>query len=157
MLRKGSLGAFSALSLLVSGCGLNPSGDATQGIVKFLGAVRRGDSVAIEAGLDRPALRNNLHDQLAEFGRASSLDVGGGPSEFALDRMITTQSIRRAEAHSRLPAAPTLAEVGPLVRMADKTHACLQDAARKSCSLSFAKRGGRWRLVAMPATEAEAL
>jgi hypothetical protein len=151
MLRKGSAVSFSVLALVLTGCGRNPRADAAQGIVKVLAAVQHDDRPAIEAGIDRPALRENLRDQLADLGRAHGIDVGGGASEFALDRMITAQAIQRAQAHAGLPPTPTIAQVGPLLRVADRTHVCVVPAGQSACSLSFAKHDGAWRLVGMPA------
>ena len=38
------------------------------------------------------------------------------------------------------------------MKVRDKTHVCVGDPAKARCLLSFAKRGGTWRLVGMPAT-----
>ncbi len=149
---EGLLVALTALALGVGGCGLNPHARAVRDITAFLDAVQRDDAAAVEAALDRPALRANLRDQLAGLGRANGIDVGNGPSEFAMDRMITLQTIRRAGAHTSLPAGPSLAQVELVVRMDDKTHACVLDAARQRCALNFASRGGAWRMVGMLAT-----
>ncbi len=153
MFRKGPLVALSALALSLAACGPDPGQAAATAIAKFMAAVQRDDQPAIEAALDRPALRANLRDQLADLGRANGIDVGAGPSEFAMDRMITTQAIRLAEARTGLPAAPTAAQVAPLLKMPDKAHACVQDTARDHCALTFARRGDVWRLAGMLATE----
>jgi hypothetical protein len=153
MFRKGPLVAFSALALSLGACGLDARKGAAKDIAEFMAAVQRDDQPAIEAALDRPALRINLRDQLADLGRASGIDVGDGPSEFAMDRMITTQAIQLAEARTGLPAAPNLAQVEPLLRMQDKAHACVQDAAKDHCALTFARRAGVWRLAGMLAIE----
>jgi hypothetical protein len=153
MLRKGPLVALSALALSLGACGLDPRQDAAKDIAKFMAAVQRDDPTAIEAALDRPALRADLRDQLAALGRASGIDVGDGPSEFAMDRMITTQAIRLAEARTGLSATPTAAQVAPALKMPDKAHACVLDAAKDHCALTFAQRGGVWRLAGMQATE----
>ena len=153
MFRKGPLVALSALALSMAACGLDPRKEAAKDIAAFMAAVQRDDQPAIEAALDRPALRINLRDQLADLGRAAGIDVGNGPSEFAMDRMITTQAIRLAEARSGLPAIPTAAQVEPVLKMPDKAHACVQDTAKDHCALTFARRGGIWRLAGMLATE----
>src|SRR5258708_3375960 len=134
MLRKGSLVALSALTLSLGAWGLDPRKAAGTDIAKFLAAVQRDDPAAIEAALDRPALRADLRDQLAALGRASGIDVGNGPSEFAMDRMITTQAIRLAEARTGLPPTPTAAPLAPAVKMHDTTRACVLDAANDHCA-----------------------
>jgi hypothetical protein len=153
MFRKGPLVALSALALSLAACGLDAHKEAAKDIAGFMAAVQRDDQPAIEAALDRPALRISLRDQLADLGRASGIDVGDGPSEFAMDRMITTQAIRLAEGRSGLSATPTALQVEPVLKMPDKTHACVQDAAKDHCALTFAKRAGVWRLAGMLATE----
>jgi hypothetical protein len=106
-------------------------------------------AATIEPLLDRPALRADLRDRLAEVGRASGIDVGDGPSEFAMDRMITPEAVMRAESHTNLRAGASAAEVAALLKMTDRTHACLQDAAKDRCALTFARHGKAWRLVGM--------
>jgi len=149
MLRKGSLVALSALALAVGGCGFDARRDAAKAVATFMAAVQRDDAAKIEAALDRPALRGNLRDQLAELGKASGIDVGNGPSEFAMDRMITAQAIRLAQASTGLPPTPTPDQVAPALKMQDKGQACVQDAARDHCALIFARHGGTWRMVGM--------
>ena len=152
MLRNGFLVALAALALGVGGCSVDPRGSASKAIASFLAAVQRRDGAAMEVVLDRPALRIDLRDQLAALGRSNGIDVGGGPSEFAMDRMITAQAIRRAQAHTTLPAVPTAAQVAPLLKVKDKDHVCVQDAVGAACALSFARRRGTWRLTGMAAT-----
>jgi hypothetical protein len=155
MLRNGLLVALSALALLVSGCGSRPRADASHAVAAFLQAVHSDDRAAFEAAVDRPALRANLHEQLVSLGRDKAIDVDGGPSEFALDRMISPRAFRLVEAQSgrALPTAPTPAEVAPLVKARDRDHVCLGDPHDSRCLLTFARRKGVWRLVAMPATD----
>ncbi|WP_372781548.1 hypothetical protein [Phenylobacterium sp.] len=153
MSHKGPLVALLALALSLGACSLDARKGAAADIAKFLAAVQKDDPAGLEPALDRPALRANLRDQLADLGRANGIDVGAGPSEFAMDRMITAEAIRKAEASAGLSAAPTAAQLAPALKMPDKAHACLQDAARDHCALTFARRGGAWRLVGMLATE----
>lgn len=154
MQAKGPVVAVSALALLLGACGVDVRADASQGIARFLDAVRRGDRKAFEASIDRPALRSDLGDQLAELGRQSGVDVGA-PSEFALDRMITPEAFSLVEARTgqALPMAPTAAQVALTMTVRDKTHVCVDDPARHRCLISFAKRDGTWRLVGMRATD----
>jgi hypothetical protein len=155
MSRRGGFAALVLLLPLLAGCGLDVRADAAQGIARFLDAVRRDDHRAFEAAIDRRALRADLRDQLADVGHAKDLDIAGGASEFALDRMITPEAFRLVSAHSGqpVPIAPTAAQVALLMTVKDKSHVCLGDAAGQRCALAFAKRGGAWRLTAMRATE----
>ncbi|HEX4711092.1 MAG TPA: hypothetical protein VH222_11615 [Phenylobacterium sp.] len=155
MLGRGLAVALSALAMVVGGCGVDARADAANGIATFLDAVRRGDQPAFEAALDRPALRSDLRDQLTALGRANGVDVNGGPSDFALDRMITPEAFRLVEAHTgqALPMAPTAAQVALSMALRDPNHACVQDLGKARCLLSFAKQNGVWRLVGMPATD----
>lgn len=155
MLRSRVCLAATALCLGLCACGLDVRADAAQGIARFLDAVRRDDHAAFEAAIDRPALRTDLRDQLAELGRARDLDIEGGPSEFALDRMITPEAFRLVSARTGqpVPIAPTAAQVALLMTVKDKAHVCLGDAAGQHCALAFAKRNGGWRLTGMRATE----
>jgi len=155
MLRRRVSLAAATLCLVLSACGLDVRTDAAQGIARFLDAVRRDDHKAFEASIDRRLLRNDLRDQLADLGRSKDIDIDGGPSEFALDRMITPEAFRLVSAHTGqpMPIAPTSAQVALLMTVQDKRHVCLGDAAGQRCALSFAKEGRSWRLVGMRATE----
>jgi len=155
MFRRRVFLAASALLPALCACSLDVRADAAQGIARFLDAVRRDDRKAFEAAIDRPALRADLRDQLADLGRAKDLDIDGGPSEFALDRMITPEAFRLVSARSGapLPMAPSAAQVALLMTVKDKRHVCLGDAAGQRCALAFAKTHGTWRLTAMRATE----
>jgi hypothetical protein len=155
MLRRGGLAASLVLLGLLAGCGIDVRADAAQGVARFLDAVHNGDRKAFEAAVDRPLLRADLRDQLAEFGRAKDLDIQGGASEFALDRMITPEAFRLVSARTGqpMPVAPTAAQVALLMKVKDKSHVCLGDPGKDRCILNFAKRGGTWRLVGMQATE----
>jgi hypothetical protein len=155
MFRRGVPVAASILALTLSACGIDVRADAAQGIARFLDAVRRDDRKAFEVAIDRPALRADLRDQLADLGRAKGIDIEGGPSEFALDRMITPEAFRLVSARNGepVPFAPSAAQVALLMTVKDKAHVCLGDAAGQRCALAFAKRGGTWRLTAMRATE----
>ncbi len=155
MLRKGPAAAFLAITCALGACSLDVRADASQGIARFFEAVHKGDRKAFEAAIDRPALRSDLSDQLAQLGKAKGLDVGEGASEFALDRMITPGAFQPVEARTGrlLPVAPTAAQIALTMKVRDKTHVCVTDPGKDRCVLSFAKRGGGWRLVAMQATD----
>ena len=155
MLRRGGLAALCLLLPLVAGCGVDVRADAAQGVARFLDAVRRDDRAGFEAAIDRPAVRADLRDQLADLARANGLDVEGGASEFALDRMITPEAFRLVEAKTgqAMPVAPTAAQVALLMHVQDRKHVCLGEPVQGHCLLAFAKRRGTWRLVGMRATE----
>ena len=94
------------------------------------------------------------------MAQGSALDVDGGPSEFALDRMISPQAFRLVHAgtDAALEAPPTPSQVAPLMRALDAKHACLRDKrSPQDCLLTFAKGKGKgksrgeWRLVGMRA------
>jgi hypothetical protein len=155
MLKTGPAAAFLAIAFALSACSLDVRADASRGVARFFDAVHRGDRKAFEAAIDRPALRADLRDQLAELGKAKGLDVGEGASEFALDRMITPGAFQPVEARTGrvLPVAPTAAQIALTMKVRDKTHVCVTDPGKDRCVLAFAKRLGGWRLVAMQATD----
>jgi len=155
MLRKGLVVALSALTLALSGCDLPVRARASRAIEGFLKAVHDDDRAAFEAAIDRAALRSDLRDQLIDMGRAKGIDVDGGPSDFALDRMISPRAFRLVEARSgqALSRAPSAAEIAILMQVRDRNHVCLGDPRQKRCLLSFARRKGVWRLVGMQATD----
>ena len=144
-----------ALALALGGCGLDVRTDAAKGIVRILDAVHRGDRPAFEAALDRPALRADLRAQLVALGRARGLDVDGGPTEFALDRMITPRAVKLVEARTGQPASrsPTAAQIALTLKVADRRRVCVSDPGKARCLLTFAKEKGGWRLVGMQATD----
>ncbi len=155
MLRRGASAASLLFLLTLGGCGFDVRADAAQGVARFLDAVHNGDRKAFEQTVDRPALRADLRDQLADLGRAKDLDIEGGASEFALDRMITPEAFRLVSARTGqpMPVAPTAAQVALLMKVKDKSHVCLGDPGQARCILNFAKRDGAWKLVGMKAAE----
>ncbi|MFI4965361.1 MAG: hypothetical protein ACHP9T_08350 [Caulobacterales bacterium] len=150
---KGPAVALSALAFLLGACGGGVRGKGSAAIAGFLDMAKRGDPKAFEAAIDRPALRSDLRQQIADVGRRHSVDVGGA-SEFALDRMITPQAARltAARVEPGWPAAPTAAQIVPHMKVLDGTHICLEEAATRRCLLSFAQEDGAWRLVGMAFT-----
>ena len=128
MIRQLSLIALASLGL--AGCGgTAPQGSAPQGAAesasRLLTAAYRGDRVAFEAQIDRPAVREDVRRQVTRLAQATTLDVDGGPSEFALDRMISPQAFRLVHAGTgkALTSAPTARQVAPLMRTLDARHA----------------------------------
>jgi len=153
MIRRLCLVAFVGLGLAGCGGGAAPEG-AAQSASRLLTAAFKGDRVAFEAEIDRSAVREDVRRQVTALAQATTLDVDGGPSEFALDRMISPAAIRLVHAGSgeTLTAAPTPAQVAPLMKTMDANHACLRAAAAPDrCLLTFARAGRAWRLVGMQA------
>jgi hypothetical protein len=150
---KGSVIGFSVLALALGGCGLGARSKGSAAIASFLAAVQRDDRVAFEAALDRPALRSDLSEQMADVGKTHAVDVGG-PSEFALDRMISPQAIRLTAARVApgWPATPTAAQIVPHMKAWGLHFVCLEEAATKKCLLTFTQESGAWKLTAMAFT-----
>ena len=145
----------SAAFVLASCAADQPPKAAAESASRLLAAAIARDRVAFEAQIDRPAVREDLRRQVADLARGKALDVEGGPSEFALDRMISPAAIRLVQAGSgeSLSTAPTPAQVAPLMKAMDARHACLRDtSAPHHCLLTFARADGAWRLVGMQAT-----
>jgi hypothetical protein len=155
MLRKCSAVALAALAVALGGCDIGVRADASKAVERFMTAVHNDDRTAFEAVIDRKALRADLRDQLTDLARAKGVMVDGGPSEFALDRMISPAAFRLVEANSgrTLSAAPKAAEIALMMQVRDKAHVCVGDSGKPRCPLSFAKRDGVWRLVGMQATD----
>lgn len=152
MIRQLSLIALAGLAL--AGCGGAAPQGAAESASRLLTAAFKGDRVAFEAEIDRAAVREDVRRQVTQLAQATSLEVDGGPSEFALDRMISPQAFRLVHAGSgeALRAAPTAEQVAKVMRPVDANHACLWDAeAPKTCLLTFARDKKQWRLVGMKA------
>lgn len=158
MFRATVLLAFAALGL--SACnGAAPKG-AAETASRLLTAALNNDRVAFEAEIDRVAVREDVRRQVADLARSTALEVDGGPSEFALDRMISPDAVRVVDATGHRPSnPPTPGQVAPLMRMVDGQRVCLRDAeAPRDCLLTFAKGkdpglGAHWRLVGMKAMD----
>ncbi|WP_337189351.1 hypothetical protein [Phenylobacterium sp.] len=139
----------------LNGCGPAAPRGAIESASRLLAAALSGDRAAFEAQIDRAAVREDVRRQMAEMARATVLEVDGGPSEFALDRMISPEKVRVVDGvGAALTAAPTPQQVAPLMRRVDDNHACLKDAgAGGGCLLTFAKGRDQWRLVGMKAMD----
>jgi hypothetical protein len=155
MFRKSLAVALAGLSLVLGGCDIGVRADASKAIERFLKAVQDDDRQAFEAGIDREALRADLRNQLTELARAKGVVVDGGPSEFALDRMISPGAFRLVEAQTGqvLHVAPKAPAIALMMQVRDRSHVCVGDPGKPRCALSFAKRDGVWRLVGMQATD----
>ena len=150
---KGRVVVVSLVALSLSGCGFGARRSGSMAIATFLAAVQKDDRAAFEAALDRPALRSDLSEQMAEVGKTHEVDVGG-PSEFALDRMISPQAIRLTAARVApgWPATPSAAQIVPHMKARGLNFVCLEEVSTKKCLLSFTQEGGTWKLTAMAFT-----
>lgn len=138
----------------LNGCGAAAPRGAIESASRLLAAALSGDRAAFEAQIDRAAVREDVRRQVAEVAKATVLEVDGGPSEFALDRMISPEKVRVVDrSGAALTTAPTARQVAPLMRKVDGTHACLRGAGQRDCLLTFAKGKGDWRLVGMKAMD----
>lgn len=155
MFRKSLAVALAALAVAMGGCDVGVRADASKAIERFLTAVHNDDRKAFEVAIDRPALRADLRDQLTDLARSKGVVVEGGPSEFALDRMITPAAFQLVEAQTgrALHVAPNAAAIALMMQIKDRSHVCVGDPGKPRCTLSFAKREGTWRLVGMQATD----
>lgn len=154
MIRKLTVASLIAVSL--AGCsGPAPRG-AADSASRLLAAAAKGDRVAFEAEIDRPAVRDDVRRQMSEVARAKLLDVEGGPSEFALDRMIGPDALRlvRAGTGEVVTAAPSAGQIAGRMKSIDGQHACLSNEGTPDrCLLTFAKTKDGWRLVGMLASD----
>jgi hypothetical protein len=158
MLRATLVLCLAALGL--SACNGAAPKSAAESASRLLTAAYNNDRVAFEAEIDRAAVRDDVRRQVSEMARATTLDVDGGPSEFALDRMISPDAVRIVDKRGApLTAAPTTQQVAPLMKVVDAQHVCVRDAeSPQNCLLTFAKgtdaqAKGRWRLVGMRALD----
>jgi hypothetical protein len=155
----------AAALLLILGtaaCARPPAKDAASAVQGFLTAVQAGDAERFEAAVDRAAVREDLRRQLSALARENGLEVDGGPSDLALDRMIGPDAVRQvqSEAGGPAPAQATSEELKPLLKTAANGAVCLHDATPQArCLLTFAhqkaanRRPAAWRLVAMQAPD----
>ena len=158
MLRLTVVLALAALGL--SACNGSAPNGAAETASRLLTAAFKNDRVAFEAEIDRAAVRDDVRRQVNDMARIGALEVDGGPSEFALDRMISPDALRMVDASgARLTAPPTAQQVAPLMTVLDDQRVCLKDAeSPRNCLLTFAKgttadAKGHWRLVGMRALD----
>ena len=146
--------ATAALAGL-AGCGDGVPKDAVASAEKLVSAVVARDRVAFEATVDRSAVREDLRGQIVQVARANGLEVDGGPSEFALDRMISPDAVRLVDENGmRVFEAPSPEQLAERMKATGKGRVCVQDDDAR-CLLTFARQKGedgqRWRLVGMQA------
>jgi hypothetical protein len=154
MIRRLLVIAFASAGL--TGCGDSAPRGAAENASRLLAAAVKGDRVAFEAEIDRPAVRDDVRRQMSEVARSRVLDVEGGPSEFALDRMIGPDAVHlvRAGSSQALTTAPGVDKIAGQMKAIDGNRACLADArAPDRCLLTFARAKGGWRLVGMQASD----
>ena len=144
---------LAILALPLSACGPSAPKGAAETASRLLAAAMMNDRVAFEAEIDRDALRADMRRQVMEMARTKALDVEGGPSEFALDRMISPDAIRLVDAKGhRLTEAPEPGEVRGMLKTVDTGHVCLRQGDA-DCLLTFGKSKSGWRLVGMKARD----
>lgn len=155
---SGVLGLALAAAALAGCGGRSGSGGAAQNASRLLAAAAADDRVAFEAEIDRSAVREDLRRQMVALGRDNNMQVDGGPSDLALDRMIGPDSVRlvTAGAGQAVREAPSAEQLAGMLKMVGKKRACLEDPAVKDrCLMTFASAKGRWRLVGMQAVDLE--
>jgi hypothetical protein len=156
-------GAAPLIALvLLTACSKDPPKEAAGSVQGFLTAAANGDAAGFEAAVDRPAVRADLRRQLVAVAQAAGVEVDGGPSDPALDRMIVPEAVRQVEAAAGGPApeAATAAELAPFLKKLSGDRVCLHDdTAEQACLLTFARqkaakgRPAAWRLVGMQAPD----
>lgn len=151
MIRVGLILALS--SLVLAACGEPAPKGATESASRLLAAAVYRDDDAFEAEIDRPAVREDIRRQVSALARTDALEVDGGPSDFALDRMISPAAIRVVSPEGEALATPPTAEqVAPMMRRVGAGQVCLQGASEE-CLLTFVRAGDGWRLVGMKAMD----
>ena len=145
-----------AAAFVLSGCGGSAPQGAAESASRLLAAALKGDRVAFEAEIDRAAVRDDVRRQIADVARGKALDVEGGPSEFALDRMISPGAIRVVHAGTgeALTVAPSTGQVAKMMTALDGRRACVR-GKKGDCLLTFAMERRDWRLVGMKAMDVE--
>ena len=147
--------ALGALVLLISACGVSdPRGKAAGDIGRFLDAVAADDQAAFERLVDRPSVRADLKRQAAEVARAEALEVDGGASDFAMDRMISPATLRLIASADGLAATPDAATLKAGLKRLDDHSVCLPVSVEpETCLLTFRRQGdGPFRLSGMQAS-----
>lgn len=151
MIRGGLLLVLS--SLVLAACGERAPKGAAESASRLLAAAVYQDDAAFEAEIDRPAVREDIRRQVSALARTDALEVDGGPSDFALDRMISPVAIRVVSPEGEALATPPTAEqVAPMMRPVGDDQVCLRGASEE-CLLTFARAGDGWRLVGMKAMD----
>lgn len=146
------MAALAAAPLALLGCGAKPVEDAAGPVRSLLTAAQAGDAGAFEALVDRSAVRADLRKQLAPVARANEVLVDGGPSDLALDHMISPAAFRLVQRDSGAPLAgpPSKAQVEAMLKRVDDRRVCVHDQTpAQQCVATFAKERPGWRLIGM--------
>lgn len=157
-LRKLGLGVLGGvIASWLAGCGLDTRYEAASDVRDMLTAAQTGDAKTFEAHIDRPKLKENVREQVMQNARAQGIEVGGGPSEAALDRMIAPDAFRLVKPSSggEVPETPSQAEIALMLDVEGRT-ACLRQPGAEdasACLMAFEKQGGTWKLVAVQAAD----
>ncbi|MGA0606109.1 hypothetical protein ACO2Q0_08915 [Phenylobacterium sp. VNQ135] len=144
MLRIGAVLALSALGLVLGGCDGRARTDAAATAERLLKAVEARDRVAFEAEIDRDAVREDVRRQMVAWARERGLEVEGGPSEFALDRMISPDAFTVVRAQDGKPLKDRM-------KVEDGKVCLPSEEGAHRCLLTFGREEKRWRLVGMQA------
>jgi hypothetical protein len=155
MIRRLLVIAFAA-TVGLAGCSDAAPRGAAESATRLLAAAAKGDRVAFEAEIDRPAVRDDVRRQMSDVARPKALDVEGGPSEFTLDRMIGPDAVHlvRSGNGQVVTSAPGIDQIAGRMKTLDGGRACLADRQSPDrCLLTFAKAKGGWRLVGMQASD----
>ncbi len=136
--------ALLALGLSLGGCDGAARTDAAASAERLFRAAEAGDRIAFEAEIDREAVREDVRRQMVELAREQGLEVDGGPSEFALDRMISPEAVRVVRAGGAAPLKERM-------KLQDGKVCLPSDEGAQHCLLTFGKSDKRWRLVGMQA------
>jgi hypothetical protein len=140
MLRIGAAVALATISVAALAAGRGADKEAASAVDGLLAAARAGDAAAFEKAIDRPAVREDLRRQMMAVAREHGLEVDGGPSDMALDRMIGPEAVRLA--------AEDAGELEAHLKKTCKAEVCLTDPDAE-CVLTFAKVKRAWKLVGM--------
>jgi hypothetical protein len=132
--------------------------DAAKGVQSFIVATQTGDAAAFERHIDRAALRESLKPQLlAAAGPQAPVvakALASPRGEAIIDQAITPASFQIAAQGLGGVAKrePSPMEVAAMLKMEGEDRACVRDPrALDSCVLSFQRRDGTWKLVAVKA------
>jgi hypothetical protein len=155
MRRLGFVAAVALLASPLAACNGGP-GSPAEAAQRLLAAAAKDDRAAFEAVIDREAVRDDLRRQMVEVGQQAGVEVDGGPSDFALDRMISPEAVKlvHAGSHEPVSAPPSPDQVAGLIKPLGAKRACVRDVEDEDrCLLTFAKAKTGWRLVGMQAMD----
>lgn len=141
----------------LAGCGLDTRYEAASDVRNMLTAAQTGDAEAFEAHIDRARLKESVREQVMQNARAQGIEVGGGPSDAALDRMIAPDAFRLVKLSDggAVPETPSQAEIALMLDIEGRT-ACLRQPGSDdsaACLMAFEKQGQTWKLVAVQAAD----